>query len=46
MIVEHYERSYEQNELLGLNDMKTEDYEEDKEEKEDEDDDDVGVKKS
>lgn len=25
--VEHYERSFEQNEDLGLNDMKTEDYE-------------------
>jgi hypothetical protein len=47
MIVEHYERSYEQNELLGLNDMKTEDYQEEKEEeKEDDDDDDVVVKKS
>ena len=43
MIVEHYERSYEQNELLGLNDMNTENYQEDKEEK---DDDDVVVKKS
>lgn len=26
MTVEYYERSVEQNELLGLNDMKTEDY--------------------
>ncbi|XP_060107247.1 zinc finger protein ZPR1 isoform X2 [Heteronotia binoei] len=28
--VEHYERSFEQNEELGLNDMKTEDYETEK----------------
>jgi zinc finger protein len=28
MKVEHYERTYEQNELLGLNDMKTENYKE------------------
>lgn len=26
MTVEEYERSYEQNEELGLNDMKTEEY--------------------
>lgn len=26
MSVEHYERTFEQNELLGLNDMNTEDY--------------------
>lgn len=26
MKVEHYERNYEENELLGLNDMKTENY--------------------
>jgi len=26
MTVEHYERSFEQNEYLGLNDMKTENY--------------------
>lgn len=26
MKVEHYERNYEQNELLGLNDMNTENY--------------------
>jgi zinc finger protein len=28
MTIEQYERSYEQNEELGLNDMKTEGYEE------------------
>lgn len=26
MKVEHYERNFEQNELLGLNDMNTENY--------------------
>lgn len=26
MKIENYERSYEQNEILGLNDMKTENY--------------------
>ncbi|XP_015283533.1 PREDICTED: zinc finger protein ZPR1 [Gekko japonicus] len=30
LCVEHYERSFEQNEELGLNDMKTEDYETEK----------------
>lgn len=28
MTVEEYERTFDQNEALGLNDMKTEDYEE------------------
>ena len=32
MVVEKYERSWEQNENLGLNDMKTENYGEEKEE--------------
>lgn len=26
MTIEHYERNYDQNEILGLNDMKTENY--------------------
>ena len=26
MVVEEYERSYEENDVLGINDMKTEDY--------------------
>ena len=29
MTVEDYDRTYEQNDVLGLNDMKTENYEED-----------------
>ncbi len=44
MTVEHYERNYEQNELLGLNDIKTENYEE-KDVGEEDDDGDVVVKK-
>ncbi len=34
MVVERYERTFEQNEELGLNDMKTEGYEQEENQKE------------
>ena len=39
MTKESYTRDFEQNELLGLNDMKTENYQDDVNEDDDDDDD-------